>query len=493
MTACEQDGLLQRTSARYARCSRMVFSSIEFLFVFLPIFLLAQSLLPFRNATYVAFSLLFYFVGEGWYVAVVLASACVNYALGRAIEAQPDARRRAIVTGSGVALNLLSLFLFKYAGFFCENLATLAAIATCRPAWHLPLGVSFFTFHAISYLVDIHRRDAHAERSFVHLGLYMLMFPQLIAGPILRFHSIAPQLGRREVGLRHVHFGLLLFCFGLAQKVLLADTLARLADGLFAHAADLGTSGAWLAVLAYTLQIYFDFAGYSNMAVGLGWTTGFDLPKNFDYPYASASITEFWRRWHISLSRWFRDYLYVPLGGNRLGRGRTYANLLCVFLLCGLWHGAAWTFIAWGAYHGAWLVLERLGGARVLAKLPRVLRHGYAVLVVMVGWVLFRADSLSEAGLLLRRMFWLVPSAPLQPTPIMNRTEMLALCCALVFCLPPLPRQLARWLGVAGERPWPQVAPQAYLGGAVVGVVVFVAIATKVLTGAYSPFIYFRF
>jgi alginate O-acetyltransferase complex protein AlgI len=472
----------------------MVFSSIEFLFVFLPVFLLAQSFLPLRNASYVAFSLLFYFVGEGWYVTVVVASLCVNYGLGRAIEAQTDARWRTLVTGLGVALNLLSLFTFKYAGFFCENLLASGAIASCRPAWHLPLGVSFFTFHALSYLVDIHRRDAQAERSFVRLGLYMLMFPQLIAGPILRFHAIAPQLARREVGLRHVHFGLLLFCFGLAQKVLLADTLAHLADGLFAHGADLGTGGAWLAVLAYTLQIYFDFAGYSNMAVGLGWTTGFDLPKNFDYPYASASITEFWRRWHISLSRWFRDYLYLPLGGNRRGASRTYANLLCVFLLCGLWHGAAWTFILWGAYHGAWLVLERLGGARLLEKLPRVLRHVYALLVVMVGWVLFRADTLSGAGLLLRRMFSLVPSPPLQPSPLLTRTELLALLCAIPFCLPALPQRLGRWLGVTGERPWPeQLAPHAYLGGALVGVVVFVAIATKVLTGAYSPFIYFRF
>jgi alginate O-acetyltransferase complex protein AlgI len=472
----------------------MVFSSIEFLFAFLPVFLLVQSFLPFRNASYVAFSLLFYFVGEGWYVAVVVASLCVNYGLGRAIEAQTDARRRTLVTGLGVALNLLSLFTFKYAAFFCENLLAGGVIASCRPAWHLPLGVSFFTFHALSYLVDIHRRDAQAERSFVRLGLYMLMFPQLIAGPILRFHSIAPQLARREVGLRHVHFGLLLFCFGLAQKVLLADTLAHLADGLFAHSADLGTRGAWLAVLAYTLQIYFDFAGYSNMAVGLGWTTGFDLPKNFDYPYASASITEFWRRWHISLSRWFRDYLYVPLGGNRQGAGRTYANLLCVFLLCGLWHGAAWTFILWGAYHGAWLVLERLGGARVLGKLPRVLRHTYALLVVMVGWVLFRADTLSGAGLLLSRMFSLVASPPLQPSPLLTRTELLALLCAIPFCSPALPQRLGRWLGVTSERPWPEpLARHAYLGGALVGVVVFVAIATKVLTGAYSPFIYFRF
>jgi alginate O-acetyltransferase complex protein AlgI len=320
------------------------------------------------------------------------------------------------------------------------------------------------------------------------------MFPQLIAGPILRFHAIASQLARREVGLRHVHFGLMLFCFGLAQKVLLADPLAHVADGAFARTAELGTGGAWLAVLAYTLQIYFDFAGYSNMAVGLGWVTGFDLPKNFDYPYGSQSITEFWRRWHISLSRWFRDYLYVPLGGNRRGPARTYANLICVFLLCGLWHGAAWTFIAWGAYHGAWLVLERVGGARLLERLPRLLRHAYALLVVMVGWVLFRADGVPQARSLLAKMFWLTPSPAPDAAALLTRSELLALLCALPLCFPALPRWLGAQLGVVGERPWPErMAPQMVLGGAVVGVCVFAAIATKVMTGAYSPFIYFRF
>jgi alginate O-acetyltransferase complex protein AlgI len=471
----------------------MVFSSTEFLFAFLPVFLLVQSFLPFRNASYVAFSLLFYFAGEGWYVGIISASVCVNYALGLAIDARPEARPRALLTGLGVALNLLALFTFKYADFACQNLARIGAVQACRPAWHLPLGVSFFTFHAISYLVDIHRRDAHAERSFVRLALYMLMFPQLIAGPILRFHTIAPQLGQREVGARHVRFGLLLFCFGLAQKVLLADTLAHLADSLFAQPAELSSGGAWLAVLAYGLQIYFDFAGYSNMAVGLGWATGFELPKNFDYPYASQSITEFWRRWHISLSRWFRDYLYVPLGGNRTGPVRTYANLLCVFLLCGLWHGAAWTFLAWGAYHGAWLVLERLGWGRRLAALPRALRHVYALLVVLIGWVLFRADSLSDAWLLCVKMFSPAPgSAPL--VQVVTRTELLALLLAVPFCLPALPQRLGRGLAVIGERPWPEpIGPTAYIGGALVGALVFVAVAAKVLTSAYSPFIYFRF
>jgi alginate O-acetyltransferase complex protein AlgI len=472
----------------------MVFSSTEFLFVFLPAFLLVQTFLPFKNLTYVAFSALFYFVGEGWYSLIVLASVVVNYALGLAIEARASERSRRLVIGLGVSLNLLSLFLFKYAAFFIDSVAGQGASAAWQPSWHLPLGISFFTFHAISYLVDIYRRDAHAERSFVNLSLYMLMFPQLIAGPILRFHTIARQLTRRVVSSRHVYWGMLTLCVGLGQKVLLADTLAHAADGMFARTGELSPAGAWLAALAYTFQIFFDFAGYSNMAIGLGWMTGFDLPRNFDYPYVSQSITEFWRRWHMSLSRWFRDYLYIPLGGNRGGPASTYRNLLVVFLLCGLWHGAAWTFVAWGAYHGVWLVLERLGGERLLAGLPRLVRHAYAMLIVIVGWVLFRADSLAQAGDLLARMALRAPASSLAVSELMTRGEALALVVALLFSTPTLPRLARRWLSGASEHPLPvRVKPSAYVFGALASALVFGAVTTKVLTGAYSPFIYFRF
>jgi alginate O-acetyltransferase complex protein AlgI len=472
----------------------MVFSSIDFLFVFLPAFLLVQTFLPCRNLSYVLFSLAFYFVGEGYYSLIVVLSVMVNYALGLAIDAQPTERRRKLLLALGVSLNLLSLFTFKYATFFLGALTVAPDAVAGAHGWHLPLGISFFTFHAISYLVDIYRRDALAERSFVNLSLYMLMFPQLIAGPILRFHTIARQLARRVVTARHVYFGFLLLCLGLGQKILLADTLAGVADALFAQSDALSSRAAWLAVLAYSLQIFFDFAGYSNMAIGLGWMTGFDLPKNFDYPYASQSITEFWRRWHMSLSRWFRDYLYIPLGGNRLGPVRTYVNLLIVFLLCGLWHGAAWTFVLWGAYHGLWLVLERIGGERLLQSLPRPLRHLYALLVVMVGWTLFRADSLAQAGNLLSKMFWIRSATELELGQTIGPAERAAFVLAIAFSTPALPRLAKRWLCVVTEQPLPRhVGARAYVYGTLVGVLVFSAVTTKVLTGSYSPFIYFRF
>lgn len=471
----------------------MVFSSIEFLFLFLPAFLLAQGLLPGKNLVYVGFSILFYFVGEGWYSLVVLCSVLVNYGLGRLLDALQGAQGRRFVVWLGVSLNLGALFFFKYAAFFWSEVVG-APSNPWLTSLHLPLGVSFFSFHAISYLVDIYRRDARAERSLVNLSLYMLMFPQLIAGPILRFHAVARQLHRRVVTSRHVHFGLLLFCVGLGQKVLFADTLANVADPLFAKAESLSALAAWLATVAYALQLLFDFWGYSNMAIGLGWMTGFQLPKNFDYPYVSQSITEFWRRWHMSLSSWFRDYLYVPLGGNRRGSARTYRNLLIVFLLCGLWHGAAWTFVAWGAFHGAWLIIERVGWSRVLESLPAPARHVYTMLLVLVGWVLFRAETLADAGSLLSRMFMFSSAPALPPSELLNRQQGLALVGALLFSVPAVPRWIRGHLWAATQLPLPKRVPASvYVWGGLASVALFGAAAVKILTGAYSPFIYFRF
>jgi alginate O-acetyltransferase complex protein AlgI len=471
----------------------MVFSSTEFLFIFLPLFLLAHGFLPYKNLTYALFSLVFYFAGEGWYSVIVITSVVVNYGFGLAIDRQEGVRGRKIALAAGLTLNLLSLFFFKYAGFFWKDV-----LRKHGDAWitsiHLPLGISFFTFHSISYLIDIYRRDARAERSFVNLSLYMLMFPQLIAGPILRFHTVADQLRRRVVTARHIHFGFLLFCIGLGQKVLIADTLATVVDPLFAPAAKLTRASAWIATISYSFQILFDFSGYSNMAVGLGYVTGFSLPRNFDAPYSSQSITEFWRRWHMSLSRWFRDYFYLPLGGNRHGALRTYRNLLIVFLTCGLWHGASWTFVIWGAYHGMWLVIERLGWGRVLERLPRVVRHVYAMLVVLVGWVLFRADSLEQTESILGKMFRWGQPPEAAAGDILGRGQLLALVCAILLCIPPVSRTLGRALRVVSEGPLPEsVAPRVYALGVIVSLLVFGAAAMNILAGAYSSFIYFRF
>jgi alginate O-acetyltransferase complex protein AlgI len=471
----------------------MAFSSVDFLFLFLPAFLLAQSCIPAKNIVYVAFSLVFYFVGEGWYIFVIIISALTNFACGLWIDRQtaPDKRKRAVAVS--VNLNLATLFLFKYSYFFAEQVFGVSQTGRSQ-FFHLPLGISFFTFHAISYLVDIYRRDARAERSFVNLALYMLMFPQLIAGPILRFHTIARQLQRRVVTARHVYFGFTLFCFGMAQKVLLADTLAGICDPLFARWQTLSSQTAWLAATTYTLQIYFDFGGYSNMAIGLGWMSGFHFPKNFNYPYISKSITEFWRRWHMSLSRWFRDYLYIPLGGNRLGPLRTYRNLVIVFFLCGLWHGAAWTFILWGMYHGMLLVIERLGLETALRKTPAPIQHAYALLAVVFGWVLFRADSFEQAIGVLTRMVVPTSSDEVGVLQILTGEETLVVVLAILFSTPVIPWALRKFVAVPTLPPWRRdLSALSYGAGTAAAALVLVASAIKILSGSYSPFIYFRF
>ncbi len=471
----------------------MVFSSVEFLFLFLPVFLLAQSLLPYRNLVFAVFSVFFYFVGEGWYTTIVLISATANYSIGHLIDRQDNVISRKWMLALGVAANVIPLLYYKYAWFLLGIIAP-GLIGPASAAPHLPLGISFFTFHAISYLTDIYRRDARAERSFTNLALYILMFPQLIAGPILRFHTIAGQLRRRVISLRHLYFGFALFCFGLGQKTLIADPMAAIADPLFARALELNSIEAWIAAVTYTLQIYFDFSGYSNMAIGLGWMTGFHFPKNFNFPYVSTSITEFWRRWHMSLSQWFRDYLYIPLGGNRASKLKTYRNLLIVFLLCGFWHGASWTFVVWGAYHGTLLIAERVGLARWLTRAPSMAQHCYALLAIMIGWVIFRATTLHEAGAVIRSMFlWSAPSIDVL-WQAFDAERIFATVSALAFVSPVLIHRIRRTIAIPLVGDWPRRASAtSYLLGGSLALFTLLLASIKIMGGAYSPFIYFRF
>jgi alginate O-acetyltransferase complex protein AlgI len=321
------------------------------------------------------------------------------------------------------------------------------------------------------------------------------MFPQLIAGPILRFHTVADQLKQRLVTAKNVYDGVTLFCFGLGQKVLLADTMAGIVDPLFARWEEMSPAASWLAAVAYAFQIYYDFAGYSNMAIGLGWITGFTFPKNFNFPYVSRSITEFWQRWHMSLSRWFRDYLYIPLGGNRFGAMHTYRNLFIVFLLCGLWHGAAWTFVLWGCYQGLLLIIERIGFGRLLRRLPVGVQHLYALVAILIGWVLFRSVGLQQARSILARMFFLRsgPDGGLI-AQIFGREQMVGLAFAILFASPVVPHLLRRWVARPDENGWPRKLPLlTYANGGLCAGFIFTASAVKILTGAYSPFIYFRF
>ncbi|HHZ10400.1 MAG TPA: MBOAT family protein [Rhizobiales bacterium] len=377
----------------------MVFTSPTFLYAFLPLFLVAYFAMRgmvARNAVFVAFSLVFYAWGEPVFVGVLLASIVVNWLVGMRVADLPAGRRTAVMA-LGLAWNLGILAVAKYADFVLESVGTLIGADMPKTGWALPLGVSFFTFHAISYLVDVYRGNAGAERSLLRLTLYITMFPQLVAGPIVRYRTIARQLATRRVTLWRASTGTRIFVIGMAQKVLIANQLGLVADVAFGLGDRLDTGEAWLGLACYSLQIYYDFAGYSNMAIGLGFIVGLALPRNFDLPYTSQSITEFWRRWHISLSRWFRDYLYIPLGGNRRGRLRTYANLAIVFLLCGLWHGASWNFVIWGAWYGVFLIVERAFLLGLLAESPRMLRNAYALAVVMLGWVWFRAETLPGA------------------------------------------------------------------------------------------------
>src|SRR5262245_29528369 len=401
----------------------MVFSSSIFVFFFLPLALAVHFAAPrrFRNVALFAVSLLFYAWGEKGVVFLMLASIALNYGIGRWLEACARARQQPrtpprkliarllpgycaglearYVLVLGITLNLALLIVYKYANFFIANLNLILPQPIVYKPIHLPIGISFFTFEAIAYLVDIHRRDTTAQRSPANFGLFMTLFPHLIAGPVVRYRDLAAAIANRTVTSAMFASGVRRFVIGLAKKLLLANTLGLTADRLFALSPDqLAPSAAWLGVVCYTLHIYFDFSGYSDMAIGLGRMFGFELCENFRYPYIAESVTDFWRRWHISLSTWFRDYLYIPLGGNRKGSLRTGANLLLVFILCGIWHGASWTFLVWGLFHGLFLSLERVGLGRLLERVPAAFRHAYTILAVLVGWVFFRAESLTHAA-----------------------------------------------------------------------------------------------
>ena len=456
----------------------MLFASPTFLFVFLPLCLAAYFAGPSvkaKNAILLTASLVFYGWGEPVYVLLMAGMTLVNYAAALAIDARDGAaRQRALALA--VALNLGALAVFKYAGFIALTLGLPV------PRIPLPLGISFFTFHCLSYLIDTYRRRFPANRDVTQVALYIALFPQLIAGPIVRYKTIAKRLAVRRHSLGRASAGMRIFIIGLAQKLLIADPIAPLADAVFDHAKAPGLIEAWLGAGAYALQIYFDFAGYSTMAIGLGVIFGFTLPRNFATPYASASITEFWRRWHISLSTWFRDYLYIPLGGNRGPAWKTWRNLIVVFLLCGLWHGAAWTFVLWGAWHGAFLVLERAGLGRLLSRLPRPIGWAYALAAVTLGWVLFRSPDMGRvldlwtgmAGLRGPGGLQAATHAALQPLHLW----LLPLAGALaVFGLP---GGLRRQRGLA----WADTA---------VIVLLLALCLLKVAWGAYSPFLYFRF
>ena len=481
----------------------MVFSSTIFLFFFLPLTLLAYFVVGprGRNAILLAASLLFYAWGETVYLLVMLFSIAANYLFGRLIDhARQRGRRGGLAFACAVATNLGLLGFFKYANFLVDNLNPVLPVLGLAPMdigrVHLPIGISFFTFQALSYIIDLYRNETTVQRSLLNFALYKALFPQLIAGPIVRYRDVAREIERRTVSLHDFASGVQRFIIGLGKKVLIANVMGRAADTIFATPAEtLPATLAWTGAIAFMLQIYFDFSGYSDMAIGLGRMFGFHFLENFNYPYIARSVREFWRRWHISLSTWFRDYLYIPLGGNRHGPVRTGANLLLVFLLCGLWHGASWTFLIWGVYHGIFLVLERVPAVRrLLDRLPAPVQHAYVLLVVLVGWVFFRADTFAHALAYLEAMvdFSRPPLFNSQLFLALNNEFSLTLAAAVIGSTPVF-MLLQRWR--TGRPIVPAPAMRWLAATAQVGSLGFVLVYSiaAVLGGAHNPFLYFRF
>lgn len=478
----------------------MVFSSIVFIFYFLPLFFAAYALSRFSKSVLLAFSLVFYAWGEPIFIPLMLAMILANHRFGLLIEGAADKRLAKRWLIAGIAVNLAPLILFKYGTFILQSLLRLVAAVLTRKFGMspeavtinhliLPLGISFYTFHSLSYLIDVYRKDVPAERSLRDLAVYISMFPQLVAGPIIRYKTISRELHKPYISLERAAAGAQLFVVGLSQKVLIANTVAASADQIFSLPFDqLSTPLSWIGIICYTLQIYFDFGGYSNMALGLGLIIGFTFPINFNYPYVSQSMTEFWRRWHISLSSWFRDYVYIPLGGNRVSGGRTYFNLCVVFLLCGLWHGAAWTFVAWGVAHGSLLVIERMGLARILDGAPRLVRHAYVLAAVMATWVLFRSNDLGSAARYLSTMIGAGVETPGAPPlhRFLGMDVVTALAAGLVAAGP----YGAEWGGRIGK----YLTVASLDLGEMAGLALLLVLVTLGLAGgAYNPFIYFRF
>jgi len=472
----------------------MVFSSTLFLFYFLPGFLLLYFLTParFKNVVALVASIAFYAWGGINFLALFLASVVVNFFLIRLMDQAASWQKRIYLIMS-IVINVAMLFYFKYANFFLENFSAVRASFGGSPlTWEqvvLPIGISFFTFEKLTYTIDVYRGVNRPLRSFWDFMLYIMLFPKMIAGPIVRFHEIAGQLTDRRAfdTIDHKLAGLFRFGVGLGKKVLIANVLGLEADHIFSSTpAQVSTPLAWVGALAYTFQIYFDFSGYSDMAIGIGRMMGFQFPENFNNPYVSRSITEFWQRWHITLGRWMRDYLYIPLGGNRVKPSRLYINLWTVFILSGFWHGAAWNFIAWGAFHGLFLVLERLFLLRIGKRLG-ALTIVPTFIVTVVGWVLFRAETLSFALAYIERLF----SANWGALPHFNHEFWFTLALAILIVFAAALPRVERWevSMLFGEK---LSLPRAVGLTLATAVLLFLS-AGAIIGSSFNPFIYFRF
>ena len=468
----------------------MVFSSLTFLCIFLPVVLALYYLLPtlrIRNVLLIAVSLLFYAYGEPVYVLLMIASIIINYIFGRLLGTE-NKKKRQWILAIAVVINIGLLVVFKYLDMMVQTVNQLCGSEIPLVGLALPIGISFFTFQALSYVIDVYRREVEPQKNLWNVMLYISFFPQLIAGPIVKYHDIQEQIDNRNTDVKEIAEGLRRFIIGLSKKVLISNTMAVTADALFAAGAgELNILSAWIAAIAYMLQIYFDSSGYSDMAIGLGHMFGFRFLENFRYPYISANIQEFWRRWHISLSTWFKEYLYIPLGGNRKGKARTCLNKMIVFFSTGLWHGANWTFVLWGLWHGVFLLFEQVCPVK---KLPKVLAHIYAFLVVCVGFVMFRADTFGQGMFMIGTMFggWEFSSVQMaivweQLTPIF----LVTLVVAVFGSAPLIPKAAEACLVRENLR-----KPATYFSY-MASFVLLILCMLSLSSGTYNPFIYFKF
>ena len=468
----------------------MVFSSFVFLFLFFPAVLACYFLVPrrlrsVRNGVLLLFSLFFYLYGEPKGIFVMLGVIAVSYLSAMAMERTKTQRARQWAMGIAVAAMVAVLGYYKYTGFAVENLNGLLGLSLPVPQVIMPIGISFFTFQSMSYVLDVYRRTVPAQRNPLYVALYVSLFPQLVAGPIVRYETVAQEIVSRQERFDDFHAGLQRFLVGLAKKMLLANPLGKVATELFGMGGDaLSPLLAWLGAVCFALQILYDFSGYSDMAIGMGRMFGFRFLENFRYPYLCDSITDFWRRWHISLSTWFRDYIYIPLGGNRKGKARQLVNLVAVWALTGLWHGASWNFVLWGLYFAALLIFEKLVFGKVLERLPAILRHLYALFFVLLGWVIFNCTSLDAIGAYLRAMFAGTPGSGDGAYLIwFLRQYGLELVCAVLAATPLLPKLVAPWK----DRGWAQTAYTVWLLG------LFGLSLLTLANSSFNPFIYFRF
>ena len=472
----------------------MVFSSLVFLFVFLPIVLVLYYLSgkKYRNYLLLLASLFFYAWGEPTYVVIMLISIGANYLCGLLVDEKRADKVRVTGVVISVIFNICMLGVFKYSGFFIKNINVVFNTSLPVPEIALPLGISFFTFQAMSYVVDVYRKDAKVQKNIFDLSLYISLFPQLVAGPIVRYQTVANQIEEREHNIIKFGDGVRRFIIGLGKKVLLSNSLGMLADSVFGmQTYQLTIVSTWLGILAYSLQIFFDFSGYSDMAIGLGKMFGFEFLENFNYPYISQSASEFWRRWHISLGSWFRDYVYFPLGGSRRGNVRTYINLFIVWFLTGFWHGASWTFIAWGLYFGLLIGMEKSYLGKLLNKVPRFVRHIYLLLVVMIGWVFFRADSFSYSIEFIKNMFFMGTNVIFDGVAASYINDYwFVLVLSMIFCMP-IVDWFRRKIEVANDKILESNI--SYVLNSVVYTGILLIVIFKLVNSTYNPFLYFRF